>query len=290
MRRAEESAGLRSQLDAAKATARDAELRETVQVMTSALMQQGRLLAAMATANPGVVQELQQQQRGALGVAPVVVGSNEDGTPVLDLGAITGLGAQLQGGGAAQPPTENVMAARAAVEEAEQQFHESRFRLSKAWEGEETSESEGEQGGGDEEELPELEDDDNDSQEEMEDEAVHGGDEADEAARAALDDYHDTGAGECARLRSGVLCNGLGATGGDGGGGMDGPSRILQPLCVQWGTSPFQTSELGAGRRGAARGDARLARRPRDGDGVGRDHGLLLLPSHATAARAAVCL
>ena len=203
MRRAEESASLRSQLDTARATVRDTELRETVQIVTTALAQQGRLLAAMAAVNPAAVQELQQQQQAALGMAPVVVGSNDDGTPVLDLGELTGLGAQLQGGGAARPPTASVVAARAAVEQAEEQFHESRYRLSKAWEGEETSESEGEQAGGDEEELPELEedeeeDDEEGDEEEMEEDVVRGDDEADVAARAALDGNYDAGAGALA--------------------------------------------------------------------------------------------
>ena len=202
MRRAEESASLRSQLDTARAAVRDTELRETVQVMTSALVQQGRLLAAMAGANPDAVRELQQQQQAALGMAPVVVGSNDDGTPVLDLGELTGLGAQLQGGGAARPPTASVAAARAAVEQAETQFHESRYRLAKAWDGEETSESEGGQGGGDEEELPELEEDEEgdeeDDEDEMEEDAVRGDDEADVAARAALDGNYDAGAGALA--------------------------------------------------------------------------------------------
>ena len=208
MRRAEESASLRSQLDSARAAARDAELRDTVQVMTTALVQQGRLLAAMAAVNPDAVQELQQQQQAALGMAPVVVGSNDDGTPVLDLGELTGLGAQLQGGGAARPPTARVAAARAAVEEAEEQFHESRYRLSKAWEGEETSESEDGQEGGDEEELPELEEGEEEDGEEgdednMEEDTARGDEEADVAARAALDGGYDAGAGALAYVAGG---------------------------------------------------------------------------------------
>ena len=143
MQRAEESAGLRAEMEAAKSDVRDAEMRGMVQRMAGAMSQQGALLVALANANPSALQALQGQQQGAIGMAPSVVGTNEDGAPVIDLGALTGMGAQMQGGGAATPPTAEVEAARQAAEAAAAEFDRSRSRLSRAWTGACSSESEG---------------------------------------------------------------------------------------------------------------------------------------------------
>ena len=59
MQRAEESAGLRAEMEAAKSDVRDAEMRGMVQRMAGAMSQQGALLAALANANPGALQALQ---------------------------------------------------------------------------------------------------------------------------------------------------------------------------------------------------------------------------------------
>ena len=76
-------------------------------------------------------------------MAPSVVGTNEGGAPVIDLGALTGMGAQMQGGDAAMPPTSEMEAARQAAEAAAAEFDRSRSRLSRAWTGASSSESEG---------------------------------------------------------------------------------------------------------------------------------------------------
>ena len=76
-------------------------------------------------------------------MAPSVVGTNEGGAPVIDLGVLTGMGAQMQGGGAAIPPTAEVEAARRAAEAAVAEFDRARTRLSRAWTGASSSESEG---------------------------------------------------------------------------------------------------------------------------------------------------
>lgn len=59
MQRAEESAGLRAEMEAAKSDVRDAEMRGMVQRMAGAMSQQGALLAALANANPNALQALQ---------------------------------------------------------------------------------------------------------------------------------------------------------------------------------------------------------------------------------------
>ena len=143
MQRAEESAGLRAEMEAAKSDVRDAEMRGMVQRMAGAMSQQGALLAALANANPNALQALQGQQQGMIGMAPNVVGTNANGAPVIDLGALTGMGAEMQGGGAAIPPTAEVEAARQAAEEAAAEFDKARTRLSRAWTGESSSASEG---------------------------------------------------------------------------------------------------------------------------------------------------
>jgi hypothetical protein len=82
MQRAEESAGLRSWMEAAKSEARDAEMRDMVRQMAGTMAQQGTMLAALANSNPDALQALQAQQQGAIGMAPNVVGTNADGAPV----------------------------------------------------------------------------------------------------------------------------------------------------------------------------------------------------------------